>query len=281
MSDLEWRRIRVDWEELEDAFTDSSADHRYYLDRETGRSTLRPFSTTKTRRKTSAPSPPRPLCSHPARAPSGSVARASRVRGILARGTRRELESSLQAPEVTAGSKRPSPKIPRRSTSGARFVKERMGTRIKSWLADVAVQPSTGARKSPRSVSHSEVAFVVEPRFQRRQRGNPIAPESPGGMAADQGLSCPRPDESRNSLAGLALPSAIAAFRRNSSIACAANGTLPRGLEELLPPHPENPARSIEARGSLGRKAETRSGRRSDSRGRPPGSRRIRRSVPR
>lgn len=36
MSAFERKRIRVDWEELEDAFADSSADHRYYLDRETG-----------------------------------------------------------------------------------------------------------------------------------------------------------------------------------------------------------------------------------------------------
>ena len=36
MSDLAKRRIRVDWAELEDAFADSSADHRYYLNRETG-----------------------------------------------------------------------------------------------------------------------------------------------------------------------------------------------------------------------------------------------------
>ncbi len=36
MSSLEWRRIRVDWQELEEAFEDSASDHRYYLDRETG-----------------------------------------------------------------------------------------------------------------------------------------------------------------------------------------------------------------------------------------------------
>ena len=36
MSSLEWKRIRVDWEELLEAFEDGSTDHRYYLDRETG-----------------------------------------------------------------------------------------------------------------------------------------------------------------------------------------------------------------------------------------------------
>ena len=36
MSALEWKRIRVDWQELLDAFEDGSAEHRYYLDRETG-----------------------------------------------------------------------------------------------------------------------------------------------------------------------------------------------------------------------------------------------------
>jgi hypothetical protein len=29
-------QIRIDWEELSDAFEDGSMDHRYYLDRETG-----------------------------------------------------------------------------------------------------------------------------------------------------------------------------------------------------------------------------------------------------
>ena len=36
MSSLEWKRIRVDWEELQEAFEDGASDHRYYLDRETG-----------------------------------------------------------------------------------------------------------------------------------------------------------------------------------------------------------------------------------------------------
>ena len=36
MSSLQWKRIRVDWQELLDAFDDDSDEHRYYLDRETG-----------------------------------------------------------------------------------------------------------------------------------------------------------------------------------------------------------------------------------------------------
>ncbi|HSF18575.1 MAG TPA: hypothetical protein VLK65_23805 [Vicinamibacteria bacterium] len=36
MNQLEPKRIRVDWEELKEAFADGSKDHRYYLDRETG-----------------------------------------------------------------------------------------------------------------------------------------------------------------------------------------------------------------------------------------------------
>ena len=35
-NETQWRRIRIDWEELVDAFEDGSSDHRYYLDRETG-----------------------------------------------------------------------------------------------------------------------------------------------------------------------------------------------------------------------------------------------------
>jgi hypothetical protein len=36
MSSPAWKRIRVDWEELLDAFEDGSTEHRYYFDRETG-----------------------------------------------------------------------------------------------------------------------------------------------------------------------------------------------------------------------------------------------------
>jgi hypothetical protein len=144
MSDLERRRIRVDWEELEDAFADSSVDHRYYLDRETG--AVHFFSSyldnedeeederaiTAEDRYVLIPHERRLVPSHELR---------EFVASLGPPGTRRELESSLHAPEgyrrfeeVVAGN-------PQALDEWRRFVKERLGPRIKSWLADVAVEP--------------------------------------------------------------------------------------------------------------------------------------------
>lgn len=144
MSDLEWRRIRVDWEELEDAFTDSSADHRYYLDRETG--AVHFFSSfldnedeeederaiTAEDRYVLIPHARRLVPSHELR---------EFVESLGPRDARRELESFLQAPEGYRRFEEAVAENPQTLDEWRRFVKERMGPRIKSWLADVAVQP--------------------------------------------------------------------------------------------------------------------------------------------
>ena len=147
MSDLEWRRIRVDWEELEDAFADSSADHRYYLDRETG--AVHFFSSyldnedeeederaiTAEDRYVLIPHARRLVPSHQLR---------EFVASLGPRDARREIESSLnglQAPEGYRRFEEVVAENPQALDEWRRFVKERMGLRIKSWLADVAVEP--------------------------------------------------------------------------------------------------------------------------------------------
>lgn len=144
MSDLERRRIRVDWAELEDAFADGSADHRYYLDRETG--AVHFFSSyldnedeeederaiTAEERYVLIPHARRLMPSHEIR---------EFVASLDSEDARREIGSSLQSPE---GYHRFEEAIAGNQEAFAewrRFVKARLGPRIKSWLADVAVEP--------------------------------------------------------------------------------------------------------------------------------------------
>ena len=147
MSDLEWRRIRVDWEELEDAFADSSTDHRYYLDRDTG--AVHFFSSyldnedeeederaiTAESRYVLIPHARRLVPSHELR---------EFVASLGPRDARRELESFLQGLPNPEGYRRFEEVVaenPRAYDEWRRFVEERIGPRIKNWLAEVAVEP--------------------------------------------------------------------------------------------------------------------------------------------
>ena len=147
MSDLEWRRIRVDWEELEDAFADSASDHRYYLDRETGAvhffsSYLDNEDEEEDERAITAED--RYVLIPHARRLVPFPELHEFVASLGPRDARRELESSLQALQAPEGYRRFEEAVaenPQTLDEWRRFVKERMGTRIKSWLEDVAVQP--------------------------------------------------------------------------------------------------------------------------------------------
>jgi hypothetical protein len=144
MSDLEWRRIRVDWEELEDAFADGSSDHRYYLDRETG--AVHFFSSyldneeeeederaiVAENRYVLIPHARRLVPSHELR---------EFVASLGAENARRELETSLEAPESQRRFEEVVAEHPQALDEWRRFIRERMAPRIKSWLADVAVEP--------------------------------------------------------------------------------------------------------------------------------------------
>lgn len=144
MSDLEWRRIRVDWEELEDAFADAAAEHRYYLDRETG--AVHFFSSyldneeeeederamTGETRYVLIPHSQRLISSQDLEAFIASLERES---------DRRLLASSIQAPESQRRFEEAISRLPSARGQWRRFLQERLDERIKSWLTDVAVEP--------------------------------------------------------------------------------------------------------------------------------------------
>jgi hypothetical protein len=144
MSDREKRRIRIDWAELEDAFADSSSDHRYYLDRETG--AVHFFSSylesededeeeraiTAEERYVLIPHARRVLPSHEIREFLASLgpdqARRELASSLKSSGDYRRFEEAVAANQAAREEWR-------------RFVKDRLEPRIKSWLADVAVEP--------------------------------------------------------------------------------------------------------------------------------------------
>lgn len=134
----------MDWEELEEAFADSSADHRYYLDRETGAvhffsSYLESEEEEEDERALTAedryvliPHPRRLLPSHELHEFAASLGE---------EGARRELESSLRAKESYHRFEEAVAGNPQTFDEWRRFVKAHMAPRIKNWLADVAVEP--------------------------------------------------------------------------------------------------------------------------------------------
>ena len=144
MTELEWRRIRVDWEELEDAFADSAAEHRYYLDRETG--AVHFFSSyldneeeeedeqamTTEDRYVLIPHERRLVPSHQMREFVSSLGQNE---------SRRKLETFLRAGESYLRFEEAVSENPQALDEWRRFVRERIGPRIKIWLADVAVEP--------------------------------------------------------------------------------------------------------------------------------------------
>lgn len=147
MSTEERTRIRVDWEELEEAFGDVSADHRYYLDRETG--AVHFFSSyldneEEEEDERSITSKERYVRIPPAErtAPNdddledfvsylGDREEGRRLRGRLEaggeEGPRRAREALERMPAVLG--------------QWRRFRRERLDRRIKKWLSEVGVEP--------------------------------------------------------------------------------------------------------------------------------------------
>lgn len=144
MTQLDKKRIRLDWEELADAFADSSDDHRYYLDRETG--AVHFFSSyldneeeeeeeraiTAEDRYVLIPYDQRLVPFEDLVAFVTSLERDSE---------RRALESSLHAPDGYRRFEEAVEERPRLARAWRRFVEERVESRIKSWLIEVAVEP--------------------------------------------------------------------------------------------------------------------------------------------
>ena len=144
MTELEWRRIRIDWDELEEAFADTSDDHRYYFDRETG--AVHFFSSyldneeeeeeeramTSENRYVVIPHSERRVPFHELR---------EFVSSLEKEPERRALESTLQAPESFVRFEDTIAGLPLVQTAWRRFVHERRQARMKHWLTDVSVEP--------------------------------------------------------------------------------------------------------------------------------------------
>lgn len=144
MSRREWRRIRVDWEELEDAFADSSADHRYYLDRETGAvhffSSYLENEDEEEDEKAITAEGRYVLIPHERRVvPEDELSEF--VRSLDREPERRALESSLRSPEAYRRFEEALSNLPAAESEWKRFVRARLSDRIKSWLTDVSVEP--------------------------------------------------------------------------------------------------------------------------------------------
>jgi hypothetical protein len=144
MSDREWRRIRVDWEELDDAFADSSPDHRYYLDRETGAvhffsSYLESEEEKEDERAMTAEGRYVPIPHDRRLAPPQELREF--VASLGDDPLRWKLESTLGERESYRNFEEAVSENPRALAAWQRFVKERIGPRIKSWLQEVAVEP--------------------------------------------------------------------------------------------------------------------------------------------
>jgi hypothetical protein len=144
MSDLERRRIRIDWEELREAFADSSADHRYYLDRETGSvhffSAYLASEEEEEDEKAMTADERYVVIPHDRR-----VVPVDEIREFvtsLAQGdSRRTLEKFLRGPEGYRRFEEALADHPQALENWQRFVSERVGPRVKIWLADVGVDP--------------------------------------------------------------------------------------------------------------------------------------------
>lgn len=144
MSELEWKRIRVDWEELIDAFGDSSSDHRYYFDRETG--AVHFFSSyldneeeeddertiTGEERYVQIPQAGQAL----------STEELARFVATLRDGNEREvLTAALRAPAGYQRFREAIESLPAARKAWRQFSYENLKSRIEQWLSEVSVEP--------------------------------------------------------------------------------------------------------------------------------------------
>jgi hypothetical protein len=126
-------RIRVDWEELEDAFADGSGDHRYYLDRETG--AVHFFSSYLENGQEDEDERAMTAGDRYVLVPHAShLASLDEIWEFAASIGLRLREGGFKLEQALA-------EDPQALDEWRRFVKERIGPRIKSWLEGVSVEP--------------------------------------------------------------------------------------------------------------------------------------------
>ena len=144
MSAFEHKRIRVDWEELEDAFADSSADHRYYLDRETG--AVHFFSSYLDNEEEAEDEQVITSEERYVQIPHGErVVSLNEILEFVAcveeDRTRKRLRSTIELHGDAKGFEEALEDLPATRREWREFSEARRNTRIKEWLYEVGIEP--------------------------------------------------------------------------------------------------------------------------------------------
>ena len=144
MSSLEWRRIRVDWEELVEAFEDGSVEHRYYLDRETG--AVHFFSEYLDNEDEAEDERAITLEERYVQVPQArrvvSTDELLEFVASLQEGSeRRVLTTAIRSPGGYQRFRDAIESLPRARRKWQHFSHESLKTRIEEWLSEVSVEP--------------------------------------------------------------------------------------------------------------------------------------------
>jgi len=144
VSSLEWRRIRVDWEELVEAFEDGSGEHRYYLDRETG--AVHFFSEYLDNEEEAEDERALSTEQRYVQIPQARLAVSTgELRGFVASlqegSERRVLTTALRAPGGYQHFRTAIESLPAARKQWRRFSNESLKARIEEWLSEVSVEP--------------------------------------------------------------------------------------------------------------------------------------------
>ena len=144
MSSLEWRRIRVDWEELLEAFEDRSSEHRYYLDRETG--AVHFFSeyldNEEEEEDERAITSEERYVQIPQSQRNASIDELREFVSSLENGSeRRVLTTALRAPGGYEHFRDAVESLPDARKQWKEFTHETLKARIQAWLNEVSVEP--------------------------------------------------------------------------------------------------------------------------------------------
>ena len=144
MSSLQWRRIRIDWEELVEAFEDGSSEHRYYLDRETG--AVHFFSEyldneDEAEDEHAIISEERYVLIPQARRALSTDELRQFVSSLQEGSERRVLMTALRAPGGYQHFREAIESLPTARKEWQHFSHESLKARIEEWLSEVSVEP--------------------------------------------------------------------------------------------------------------------------------------------
>ena len=143
MTPSEWKRIRVDWEELEEAFADSASEHRYYFDRETG--AVHFFSTYLDNEEEENDERTMTAEERYVLIPRGAALSKAECAEFAASlrndGDRRVLLTALDAPQGYERFRETVEHLPAVREAWDAFSHQNLEARIREWLSKVGVEP--------------------------------------------------------------------------------------------------------------------------------------------